>query len=289
MLNSLSADETRLTIGLLIEATRKHLGLNQTALAPQLGLDQSALSRVESGKQNLSAAQWFVFVGITGVSADAPKYGYIELAQPESAIPLPARYSFEKHTRVRSLLPLLHYARTHLGDRDFHSFLSERKLFFEYFINLNASINFNFTLDLAEVLLKKTGMKTTDIKNITQNVGQPNMHGSLHHYYDAIFSDQHQLINAFVGCAPGYASNFKLEVLDQSETHLDLAVTPLPHMAQFQYRDHPVLNDFLAFYDKGYYENFSTYGQQKPMKVSLLENHYKGDGRCLYRMKSAAS
>lgn len=46
-------------IGRLVCKDRKRCGMNQTELAPLLGIDQSALSRVESGKQALTAVQWF--------------------------------------------------------------------------------------------------------------------------------------------------------------------------------------------------------------------------------------
>jgi transcriptional regulator with XRE-family HTH domain len=48
-------------IGRYLQRIRKTQDLNQTTLAPLLGLDQSALSRVESGYQQLTAVQLFVF------------------------------------------------------------------------------------------------------------------------------------------------------------------------------------------------------------------------------------
>lgn len=51
--------EITILIGRVIERDRRRRGYNQTALAPMIGLDQSALSRVESGKQQLTATQWF--------------------------------------------------------------------------------------------------------------------------------------------------------------------------------------------------------------------------------------
>lgn len=48
-------------IGREVRRHRKSAKVRQTALAPILGLDQSALSRVESGKQTLTAAQWVLF------------------------------------------------------------------------------------------------------------------------------------------------------------------------------------------------------------------------------------
>jgi transcriptional regulator with XRE-family HTH domain len=274
-------------IGQLIQATRKHLGMNQTALAPQLGLDQSALSRVESGKQMLTAAQWFMFAGITGISPDAPTYGVIELNQPESAMRLPRRYAFEKHTKVRALLPMLQYARGSLGERGLNSFLSEVKVEPEFFVNLNASINFNFTIDLAETLVKKTKMSIREAELVTRTAGDPTVHGSLHNFYDYIYSDQLALLSALVSRCDDYDSNFKHQVVDESRGQIDVAVTPASHMSEFDYRNRPVLGDFFAHYEKGYFENFSTYGGQKAMKVTILESIYKGDSRCLYRMKAA--
>lgn len=277
-------------IGQILQATRKHLGLNQTAVAPQLGLDQSALSRVESGKQMLTATQWFTFCGLAGISPDSLTFGLIELDRPESAIRLPARYAFEKHSKVRSLLPMLDFARATLGERGFNSFLEDRKIDPEFFINLNAAINFNFTLDLAEALIKKTGMSSKDAENVTRTAAQASAHGSLHHYYDCIYSNPINLISGYVDHASRYATNFQYQVVDAGKNHIDVAVTPLPHMKEFNYRDNAVLGDFLAHYDRGFFQNLSTYGGQKPLKVMLVENLYKDKGldRCLYRMKSGA-
>ena len=108
---------------------------------------------MESGKQMLTAVQWMTFCGLTHISPDAAVTGVIELNQPESAIRLPQRYAFEKHTKLRSLLPLLDYARNTLGERGFSSFFEDKKIEEDYFLNLNAEINFNFTIDLAEALV----------------------------------------------------------------------------------------------------------------------------------------
>jgi transcriptional regulator with XRE-family HTH domain len=275
-------------IGQILQATRKHLGLNQTAVAPQLGLDQSALSRVESGKQMLTATQWFTFCSLSGISPDSLTFGFIELDRPESAIRLPSRYAFEKRSKVRSLLPMLDFARATLGERGFNSFLEDRKIDPEFFINLNAAINFNFTLDLAEALVKKTGMSSKDAENITRTAAEAISHGSLHHFYDCISSNPVNLIAGFVDHAARYNTNFQYQVVDSGKHHIDVAVTPAPHMKEFNYRDNAVLGDFLCHYDRGFFQNLSSYGGQKGLKVTIAENMYKDKGieRCLYRMKT---
>lgn len=47
-----------LAIGEIVKSIRLDHGINQTELSHHLGLDQSAMSRVESGKQILTATQW---------------------------------------------------------------------------------------------------------------------------------------------------------------------------------------------------------------------------------------
>lgn len=276
-------------IGRILQATRKHLGLNQTAVAPQLGLDQSALSRVESGKQMLTATQWFTFCGLAGISPDALTYGVIELDRPESAIRLPARYAFEKRTKVRALLPMLDFSRATLGERGFNSFLEDRKVDPEFFINLNAEINFNFMTDLAEALVRKTNMNSKDAEAVTRTAADPSSHGALRHFYDCIYTNQINLISGYVDQAARYNSNFQTQVLDAGKNHIDVSVTPLPHMKEFGYRDNHILGDFFCHYDKGFFQNLSAFGGQKPMKVVISENLYKDKGatRSLYRMKAA--
>jgi transcriptional regulator with XRE-family HTH domain len=277
-------------IGRILQATRKHLGMNQTAVAPQLGLDQSALSRVESGKQMLTATQWFTFCGLAGISPDALTYGMIELDRPESAIRLPARYAFEKRTKVRALLPMLDFGRATLGERGFNAFLEDRKVDPEFFINLNAEINFNFMIDLAEALVRKTNMSSKDAEAVTRTAAEPASHGALRHYYDCIYTNQINLISGYVDQSARYGSNFQTQVLDAGKNHIDVAVIPLPHMKEFGYRENHILGDFFCHYDKGFFQNLSAFGGQKPMKVVIAENIYKDKGatRNLYRMKSAA-
>ena len=49
------------TIGTHLKEIRKEEKLTQNEVAKAIGLEQSALSRVECGKQPLTAAQWVLF------------------------------------------------------------------------------------------------------------------------------------------------------------------------------------------------------------------------------------
>ncbi|MGK5083215.1 helix-turn-helix transcriptional regulator [Bdellovibrionota bacterium FG-1] len=277
-------------IGKLLQATRKHLGFNQTEVAPTLGLDQSALSRIESGKQFLTASQWFTFCQSSGISPDSLTHGLFEMEQKESAIRLPQRYAFEKGSKVRSLLPLLDFAKETLGERGLARFFSDIKLDPDFFINLSATINFNFTIDLCETIVRKNSMTSKDAELATRTAGNPEMHGSLHHLYEFISSNQIALLTGFVENAAKYSTNFHYSLLNvnPSAEQLEIAVEPAAHMQAFDYQNNPLLGDFFAHYDRGFFQNFSTYSGHRSVKVTLVENLYKGAPRCLYRVKIAA-
>lgn len=57
-------------IGGIVRDIRKERKIQQTVLCKALGLDQSALSRVENGRQVLTAAQWVLFCRTMGVMGD---------------------------------------------------------------------------------------------------------------------------------------------------------------------------------------------------------------------------
>lgn len=61
MMEKVKFEKLNHEIGAFVQATRKANGWKQTEIAKRLGLDQSALSRVENGKQSLTAAQWVTF------------------------------------------------------------------------------------------------------------------------------------------------------------------------------------------------------------------------------------
>lgn len=58
------------TIGAYVKNLRKNRELRQTAVAHAIGLNQATLSRVESGFQNLTAAQWVLFCEHLGILND---------------------------------------------------------------------------------------------------------------------------------------------------------------------------------------------------------------------------
>jgi transcriptional regulator with XRE-family HTH domain len=55
----MTPSEMNRIIGMTVKRLRNKAGINQSYVAEAIGLDQSALSRVEKGKQALTASQIF--------------------------------------------------------------------------------------------------------------------------------------------------------------------------------------------------------------------------------------
>jgi hypothetical protein len=288
MKKALPNHDTILRLGDVLRSARKHLGWNQTEAAPRLGLNQSTLSRVEVGKQMLTAVQWFTFCKQAGITPESAALGYFEMSRPESAMRLPSRYTFEKHSKVRSLIPMLRYAEATLGETGFNNFLKTAQVDPDFFLNLNASINFNFTLDLIGALILKASLTEKDADSVTRTAAEPSSHGSLHHLFDSLASNPLELISGFVQQSQKYGDNFRYEIVGTGRSKIDVSVTPLPHMKSFAYEEFAALGKFLVHYEKGFFQNLGAYGGHRPLKGSILESHYDGAPRSVYRLKISA-
>lgn len=276
-------------IGEMVRAARRHRGMNQVLVAPKLGLDQSALSRVESGKQMLTASQWFAFCELVGISLESPALGYFEFKQTESAVALPKRYAFEKRTRVRALLPMLEYAKNTLGESAVDSFLRRVKINPDFFVNLNAAINFNFTLDLVGEILAKGRPGAKEAAMASRTVLEKHTHGSLHFYYDFVANDQLSVVHAYLRSARSYHSNLEYRVLSSNSRNIELAVTQCDHIRQFNVASDPKIAEFLCNYEKGLIENFSSYGGRRPATVTGRENPFREAGPCVFKVRLTSS
>ena len=275
-------------IGHTVELVRKHLGLNQRDIAPRVGLDQSAFSRVESGKQVLTHPQWLAFCELTGVSPDATASGWFELKSLESApsaMKLPDRYAFEKHIRVRALLPLIDYAKSALGQRGWDTFLEGVRMNPDYFACLNASINFNFAVDVVEELRVKRGLKAEDAFDFTRTVIEPHAHGSLRHLYDHFSGDPAALLYAVVRKFASYRDDFIPEIIDAGSKTVEISLVPSDSFSRFQADMNEGLGAWLGNLEMGYFANFCAYGGRHPIQAKLEKNHFAGDAKTIIQLR----
>jgi transcriptional regulator with XRE-family HTH domain len=280
-------------ISRLMRGCRKILGLSQKTVAAELGLDQSGLSRVESGLQDLTAPQWFVFCQLVGISPDSLRLGYIEMPaqirfklSDRKGIRLPERFSHHAHSKIRSAVPIASYCEEVLGSPEFNRYMESVGVDSDLLIDLNGPININFIMDTARHLIETRKLRPSAISQLSKAVRSEAIHGSLSYEYNRVAGDRQKLLTALISNMDQYDSDFVYKVEDLKNEHMDISVKPTANLLNFNYRHDSVLGDFLCQYNKGFFSNFSSYGRNQPAKVSILQNQYKGAESCLYRVQT---
>ncbi len=275
-------------IGHILYATRKHLGVNQTTLAPQLGLDQSALSRVESGKQMLSAPQWFTFCAITGVQPDSVTRGYFSLPTALSAIRLPSRYNSERRTRVRGILPLLEHTKQALGDAAIDEILRKLKVDPDFVMNMNAQVNFNFILDLVSETALRLGSSQAAIDRTADIATRLDSQNELAPLIAAFKTQPILLMTLVVQHLTSLGSDFSYQVTASSATQIDISVQPGDHLNATELRTHEVFSKIYPSYQRTFFEQFAASVGGPTLSLVELESFFNGAARTLYRMTISA-
>jgi transcriptional regulator with XRE-family HTH domain len=282
-------------IARLVRATRKQLGFSQEDVAQRLGIIQSALSRIETGSQMLTAAQWAEFCNFTGVSPDSIVTGYVDLKKSavlkmddrEGTFRIPRRYSKVRGSKVRAVIPFLRYFESLYGEEGLREYLKARKIDPDFFICLDNQISLNFILDIAEELTNKGALKPNDFTTLTKPVSMPEVHGTLHYLYETK-NDAADLLNVLIPNSRYYECNFDYAIEAQARRYVDLSVLPGEHLQATKYRGHPVLGDFLCRYKKHYFEQFTSFGGTEGGRIEELQCHYAGHNKCVYRVNLAS-
>lgn len=278
-------------IARLVRATRKQLGLSQETVAKQLGLIQSALSRIETGSQMLSAPQWAEFCALTGISPDSIMTGYVDLKRSavlkqddrEGTFRIPKKYAKNRGSKVRALVPFLSFFEKTYGDENLKKYLRAQKIDPDFFIGLDNQISLKFCLDITEHLVKEGALRPNELDKLTSAVLRPETHGILHYQYLGKTSAS-DLLGLIIPNAPYYECNFKYSIENQNKQSFDFSISPEEHLESTNYRNHPVLGDFLCRYKKQYFSQFTSFGGQRNAPVEELECHYRGHDKCVYRV-----
>lgn len=276
----------------VVRAARKQLGLVQEKIANSLDLEQSAWSRIEAGKQMLSAAQWVTFCDLTGVSPDSIVLGYVDSATPaalkqglrEGGFRIPPKYAANRGSKVRATLPLLMYFSSLYGEHQLIAYLRDHGLDPDFFICLDNQISIDFSLELLAALARKGVLKSKNFTRLMKPITQPAIHGTLRYQYEAKKSSL-DLVSQLVNNSLFYECNFAYKVESFTKNHLDLSIRPNEHMRETKHLNDPTLGDFLCRYKKHYIEQFIGFsGHRRDAKLVEIECLFKRDDKCVYRV-----
>ncbi len=280
----------RQQIGMIFYAARKWRNHTQTSTARAMGITQSNLSKLEDGQMEPHITEWFKFCDFMHISPDTWREGVIDHLSPailrstpkEAGFSLPNKYLRNRGVKVRELLPFLVLLRDKLGDIGYYGFLKQMQMEPEFFLVLDNQINFEFKIDLIELMIKEQIFSRShlkqEIKSVAKTATQPFCNGLLHTQYTSQASIQH-LLQARIDNSTYYGCDFNYE-LETLKNKTVLRIHAAEHFSQFNFADHLEFQNIHNTYQKLYFETFlKAYGsfstkitELKKPKSSRLED-----------------
>lgn len=279
-------------ISQLMRAYRRENGYSQEYISPWLGVDRTGVARIENGQRDITLEQWASFASATSIPWDSYYTGTIDrrlsATLQEKGHPnpfnLPMRYRDSRGSTVRSLQPILEFARRQMGDGTFANFLQARGIDPLFFVNFDNHINHGFALDVFVELVRRGHLGKHNIGEIAKAVQKPEIHGHLHHLYD----NKQNITDKFVTLIDSTKFldvNHKYEILDHTSGTVDVSVTPYDHMWAPSFMNHFVLGNLRCRYHVSYLQNFAAYrGMRDVAHIESSECTFKGDSRCVYKI-----
>jgi hypothetical protein len=199
---------------------------------------------------------------------------------------IPKAYRPYRGSKMRAMLPFLQYFNTVAGEEKVDEYFRSIKMDKDAFLDLDGQINLKFCLDLSRTMIQTGLLKPTDFGKMTSTVSRSETHGRLHRMYDGQ-KDPLMLIQVLLQNSRQYECNFNYQIEERNDKRLAFSVKPEEHLAEFQYRNDPVLGDFLCQFKKHYFESFTHYGNIQGATLHERQCHYKGADSCVYELKAA--
>lgn len=278
----------------IFRAARKLTGKTQVEVSKHLGVSQSCISKIEAGKLLPSVSEWFLFAQLVGIRPDeAYHYGYLDHALPvqpegiygESTFKMPARYTENAFSKVRTALPFIQYFQQHYGANRWEQYVSKEKIDPDFFLVYDGQISPQFTLDLVTRMIEGGVLKPQNLDELARAIRDPSMHGRLQQDYSHLHGSRELLLN-IIQRADRYETNFSYQLQELSPQGLTLAIAPREHMSEIDYRN-ATLGDFVCRYKKRYLTEFSAYAGDRPVTIEEKECHFHGSEQCIYQIQTA--
>lgn len=172
--------------GKILRAIRKYYGIYQIPFAEIIGVRQATLSRIESGKLELSAHQWVNLVTKYYLDAKCLTSGKIELLEPIKIdvhnddiygnFKVPSNYMNLRGSTVRTVYPFIKFMEAKIGITATNEFLKAQGIDPDYFVIQNLPININIIDDIFQHLVKRGLVSIKKYNEILNTVPVSNTH-----------------------------------------------------------------------------------------------------------------
>jgi hypothetical protein len=246
---------------------------------------------MENGNHNIYIEQWFMFCELTQIPSDSVQYGCIDFLNTitvsndsvNNGFKIPPKYSYKRASGVRYFLPLISLFKNALGEEKLDEFLKEKKIDRDFFLVSDGILNFNFDLDLFKILIQKQILSEDFLVSLGVNARSGNIHGKLRKDYELI-QEPIEVLKKFISNKKFYERNFNYRLDDINQSQLSLAITPVAHMIDFQYRSDQVLGKSLCEYQKLFLKTLTIRDKKKEITITEKECLYKNTKakQCLY-------
>ena len=274
----------------ILRSTRKTAGLTQQVFANQLGISQSNLSKLESARLLPTLETWYNLCEEFNVPFESGMDGFIDRLPVASAearlnddgFVMPDEFSRHRRSSVRAIKPLLIFLQDHLSPEKYDEYFENLKLDPDFFVDLNHWTNIQFGYDFFANTLQRKLITPREIGKISEHVATKNIQGLFHAQFEKCANTE-DLFKHLIKNMKFYETNFSYSVADVSKNHLDFSAIPEPHLKEFKVSEQ--LGDVVCKYKSSYIAHFAKYSAQQVRELSHDECYYRGDERCLYRLK----
>jgi transcriptional regulator with XRE-family HTH domain len=172
--------------GKILRAIRKYYGINQIPFSEELGVRQATLSRIESGKLELSAHQWVSIVDKYDLDARCLTSGKIEQLEPIKInvhnndqygnFRISNKYMHLRGSTVRTVYPFIKFMENKIGYNATEEFLKSLNVDPDYFVIQNLPINIKIIEDIFDFLEKRSLISVKKYKEILEIVKPSDAH-----------------------------------------------------------------------------------------------------------------
>lgn len=170
----------------IIRVLRKYYGISQVRLAKTLGVGQGTISKIESGRLELSAHQWVTLCTLYKIDPTAIVTGRVEALENlaidpyQNLMPLdfkmPERYKRLMGSTVRTVFPFLEFVRVKFGSEKLSSLLEKLDVDPDYFVVQNLPINIKIIEDIFEILSSSGKLTVKNVPELLNNVPASEVH-----------------------------------------------------------------------------------------------------------------
>jgi transcriptional regulator with XRE-family HTH domain len=287
-----STAQDRQRVARVIRAARKLAGKTQSGVASHVGITQANFSKIESGLHLPTVDVWYGLCDHLGITNpdDAYKDGFIDHCSfsvpkdnyPDARFKLPAKYERHRGSKVRVARIMVDHLKKIYGEEGIEQYARSVGADPDFLTVLDYQVSVQFALDLAQIMIQKGVLLPSHLPSVAAAVTTPSVQGALIKQYGSCKS-QAELLKKLIEQITAYEVNFEYRVEEETKDYLIISDRPRSIMRYFDYKN-DTLGSFLCVYKKEWLRQFSTLLGAPPVDVQVLEDHYKGFSRSLYKI-----